>query len=1076
MADAKISITVDGAQVAQQAAENVAKAVQQVGDATGQTAQGTSALSQAIADLKPSTDNAATAFTSLKTILTNLWDNPTEALKTLSGAIGTDLTASLGSAGVAAGAAAAGVLALGAATYELADRAATVGAALNDMSEKTGISVPALSNLKGAAEIAGGSLDQVANAVFMFQRNMAEGSQKFSDGLDRIHVSLADIQSLSPDQQFLKIAEAIRNTEDPAQRAAAAMELFGRQGRDLLPLMMKPLGDLVEQSKALGLTWSEEDAKAAEDFEMKSRALKLELEGMATTAGRTLIPAMLLTVEVAERTALAFVHIADLGGLVSGGYHLITGALGENALAAQVVAAQQDTITRAHELGAPAGLKYGDAVKYINDQFEKNKPAEVAAAASADDWLKKLSETITKAKDAEAAQARLTEGLANMGIVQGLTADDVAAMNTQYDKNAEAAKRMADENAKLLAEFATVGATVTDTITAMDGAVVESTKYYLEHGVSVEKIAKLYGLTVEQVKAVQSELKFEQSVLDATTKTFKDHDQILGLVTDHYGALHDAVEAVSGDPLHALAMGMDLAAGKTSSATEIAQQYRDALSQVREEEAKATDATVSFGQSLMDALGSLPQLIQQGLTGGGGLAGAIGAAGAGLGAVLGKSIVGAIPGSMTSLLGSSLGGAMDIALPGIGAALGSLVGPLLGKLMNIGGPSQQELQGRQTEGQFEQQMGGWQGIQKALLDTGMAADQVNAKIQALWAAEKQGTGAVQTQIDSINAVLAAEKQRATDVQAAVTAIGTAAQATGGSVPASMRPMIDQLLQMKGLTDDEKNALIGLTQDVKPNFQQLQQTAANYGISLAALGPAFQQAHIEATAKGIFDDFTSLTKAGADVGGVLYGMRDPIAKLVQDSKNFGTAIPDNMKPLIDELVRSGNLLDANGNKITDLADVKFEGTPIDTGMNNLATAIQKLTDLLAGKGGVTDALDAVAQHASGIPTNIPIDVQLNGHWNIPDAPPTSFAGEGFDISRPTRAVVGDAPGQSESILHASTVRDIVQASRNAGASVSTAALESKIDALHATMRGVMQEFTTAMQLQPAMLRHALRGAR
>jgi hypothetical protein len=54
--------------------------------------------------------------------------------------------------------------------------------------------------------------------------------------------------------------------------------------------------------------------------------------------------------------------------------------------------------------------------------------------------------------------------------------------------------------------------------------------------------------------------------------------------------------------------------------------------------------------------------------------------------------------------------------------------------------------------------------------------------------------------------------------------------------------------------------------------------------------------------------------GADIGGVLSTMADEISTLVQTSIRMGTEIPENMRPYIEELARSGQLLDENGEKI------------------------------------------------------------------------------------------------------------------------------------------------------------------
>ena len=200
------------------------------------------------------------------------------------------------------------------------------------------------------------------------------------------------------------------------------------------------------------------------------------------------------------------------------------------------------------------------------------------------------------------------------------------------------------------------------------------------------------------------------------------------------------------------------------------------------------------------------------------------------------------------------------------------------------------------------------------------------------------------------------------MKAGVDGILGAAQAAGGGIPNALKPAIDDLLAMKGLTDDERLALTTL-RDTGPDFNALEQTAAKYGITLAGLGPTFQQAHLDRTAQGIFKDFTALTDAGGDVGGVLFGMSDEISGLVQESQKFGTAIPENFKPLLQNLVDAGRLTDEQGGKIKDLTGIKFEDTPLDKGTSAIVDAIDRLGKLLGGLPGI--AKDA----ATGIGTEL-----------------------------------------------------------------------------------------------------------
>lgn len=396
--------------------------------------------------------------------------------------------------------------------------------------------------------------------------------------------------------------------------------------------------------------------------------------------------------------------------------------------------------------------------------------------------------------------------------------------------------------------------------------------------------------------------------------------------------------------------------------------------------------------------------------------GHVGAAFGGLlGGQLGKNIASDQGLGIASLLSNKLGSfgsAIGSVIPGLGTLLGGIGGDLLGKLFSIGGPSKEEVQGRQTEGQFEQQMGGWQGIQKALMDAGLTADQTNAKIQALWASEKQGGAAVQTQIDGINQVLKDhEAQVAADAKAvedAVTGVTTAAQAYGGQIPAEMQQTIQKLLTMNGLTDDQKTKLQALTATAEPDFQKLQGIADSYGISLQQLGPKFEQAHIDTTANKIFDDFTQLTDAGADVNGVIAGMGKSINAVVGDALKFGVSIPQNMQPVLQKMIDLGLLTDDQGKKLTDLSGINFDDakSPLQKSLDGLKDSLDKLNDTLQKMPeNAKAAADGISANLSNVqvqPIHVPIYYdRIDDGADIP-----KMAGGGI-VTRPTLALIGEA---------------------------------------------------------------------
>ena len=84
----------------------------------------------------------------------------------------------------------------------------------------------------------------------------------------------------------------------------------------------------------------------------------------------------------------------------------------------------------------------------------------------------------------------------------------------------------------------------------------------------------------------------------------------------------------------------------------------------------------------------------------------------------------------------------------------------------------------------------------------------------------------------------------------------------------------------------------------------------------------------------------------------------MTKLAQDSLSYGTSIPESMKPVAQALLDQGKLLDANGDKITDLGQLNWEKDPLATGLDDLNKTLADLVDVL--KEGLPQAAkDAAA---------------------------------------------------------------------------------------------------------------------
>jgi hypothetical protein len=186
---------------------------------------------------------------------------------------------------------------------------ADMGSDILDMSQRTGVAVEALSELRYAAEQSGSGAEDLEKGLRTMSRNIIEaarGSASARRDLARLGLTIADLTGLSPDQQFELIADRLSRIQNPANRAAIAMEIFGRSGANLLPLLStgaQGIQELRREANGLGLTMSTEDAQAAEAFGDALSSLWRSLKQVVFMVGAALAPTLKQIAEWITRVA-----------------------------------------------------------------------------------------------------------------------------------------------------------------------------------------------------------------------------------------------------------------------------------------------------------------------------------------------------------------------------------------------------------------------------------------------------------------------------------------------------------------------------------------------------------------------------------------------------------------------------------------------------------------------------------------------------------------------------------------------------------------------------------------------------
>jgi hypothetical protein len=526
-----------------------------------------------------------------------------------------------------------------------------------------------------------------------------------------------------------------------------------------------------------------------------------------------------------------------------------------------------------------------------------------------------------------------TGALAVHGQAHDTTATHVQKLTAEQKKAAKAQERWNE----LLEEFASVGSTTQATLAGLDGAVLEGTKYYIARGFIVEKIAKLYDLTKEQVQAVATQMKFEQVATDLTTKAFGNQAIGMAKLVPRYGDLHEAITGVLDDT--GLLTSRTFESG--TAVMEFADQSAGAVhltsEGLRGELGNLRTNTRSFGESLKGTMANVPQIMQQAFTGGGGMGGAIKALGTSMGSDLfgtGGAFAGATKlatKGLSKVFGDTMGKAFGAALPGIGALIGpGLELAFAGLKKLFGGPSAAEVKGRETIKAFEAQLastltatqkaeaGGQQwkmtaiAVRDAYQASGRSAAEADAAVKKLWDSSKLGAEATKAAIEEINAVLNDQKQDAADLQEAI---------------------------------------------------------QRYGFSIEQLGPAMQKQKLDDQAKQLLNDWRLLVGSGIAIVDVDTKMASSINDYLKLARQTGQEVPVAMKPILETMIENGQLMDDNGVAITDMGQIGV--TWSETMTAGFDRVVSKLQELLEGLGLVPKALDNIPDHK---------DVTVTAHYD------------------------------------------------------------------------------------------------
>ena len=187
------------------------------------------------------------------------------------------------------------------------------------LAQRTGMSVEALQSLSVAAGLSG--VNDLTGALQKLSVNIGDAiaDPKKQAAFTKLGLNFQELAVMAPEQQFRAIAAAINNIPGDAGRAAAAVDIFGKKGVELLPVFASNLAEVEARAEALGLVLGRNQTAAIEEMNDALDLVHQTFQGIIAQVTANLAPVV---------TAMA----EEFLGFVEG-FQGIGGATGGNALA-----------------------------------------------------------------------------------------------------------------------------------------------------------------------------------------------------------------------------------------------------------------------------------------------------------------------------------------------------------------------------------------------------------------------------------------------------------------------------------------------------------------------------------------------------------------------------------------------------------------------------------------------------------------------------------------------------------------------------------------------------------------------
>jgi lambda family phage tail tape measure protein len=395
---------------------------------------------------------------------------------------------------------------------------------LGKMAQSVGVSTEALSRMSVSARLSDIDMETLAGAMGKLSKNAidaAAGTGAAKSAFEFLNISVKDSNGhlKSNDQIMSEVADRFSKMEDGAGKTALAMDIFGKTGKALIPMLnggSAEMNKFADLSDKLGLTLSGPTSQAAQDVNDRFTIMKMANEGLVNHAMQAMLPTF-------DKISQAMVDSATNTDTLHSKISVLDTALKLIVSSGIIVKSVFETVgTTIGSAAAAIGLALEGDFKAAGNAISTAHQDMVTSVQSDLESIVKLwDDTAPKTADAAEQSGKTSADGYARGIAKGLKKDKLQA---QLD---EMLKKLTEESFKkqmesvganaaqiLFSQMAIAGATI-DQLTAAAPLVERYTASFdaMKGAQAQEESSKIVEKAMAASSEYTAQLQFENSMI-----------------------------------------------------------------------------------------------------------------------------------------------------------------------------------------------------------------------------------------------------------------------------------------------------------------------------------------------------------------------------------------------------------------------------------------------------------------------------------------------------------------------------------------------------------------------------------